>query len=57
MSFYFLGGAFGAQAGQASVARWGWSGLALTGAGFAALALLVHAVMPDHRQVHLRRAS
>jgi len=57
MSFYFLGGAFGAQAGQASVARWGWSGLALTGAGFATLALLVHALMPDHGQAHPRRAS
>jgi len=47
MSFYFLGGAFGVQAGQASAARWGWPGLALTGAGFAALALLVHAVLPE----------
>jgi len=57
MSFYFLGGALGAHAGQASVARWGWPGLALAGAGFAAMAFLVHALMPDHRQAYGPRAS
>ncbi len=42
MSAYFLGGAAGAGVAGAVVGRWGWVGLAATGAGFALAALIFH---------------
>jgi hypothetical protein len=43
MTSVFLGGAFGSLCGAAA-ATWSWHGVALTGAGFAALAFIAHAI-------------
>jgi predicted MFS family arabinose efflux permease len=43
MTAVFLGGAFGSLCGAAAAA-WSWHGVALTGAGFAALTFIVHAI-------------
>ncbi|WP_158240661.1 MFS transporter [Telmatospirillum siberiense] len=45
MTCYFLGGASGAGVAAWMVERFGWQGLAVTGAGFAVAALLSHAAL------------
>lgn len=45
MTSYFLGGAFGAAVAASMAAHFGWLGLSIAGAGFAATALVLHTVM------------
>lgn len=44
MTSVFLGGAFGSLCGAAAAATWSWTGVAIAGAGFAAVGLIVHAI-------------
>ena len=45
MTSYFLGGAVGAAVAAQAASRFGWIGLSMTGVGFAAAALVLHAIM------------
>src|SRR5262249_20970468 len=57
MTSVFIGGGFGSMCG-AIAARWGWTGVALTGIGLATLGLVFHlATSRPHANPEFRRVA